>query len=265
MHPFEDLIVPENGVGIHWFGQNSFGLKDPAGTIVQVDPYYPRARLAERFVHTRPPLNEESLRTDYILLTHNHGDHTCLESIDRIRAVYPKVRYVGPVESGQSLQEAGIPAFHFTTVAAGNQASMGTMKVHALWSKPPDGLPGDDIPAPDVQHLGYVVEAGQVRIYISGDAVNTFAEHESLLQPIRDLQPDIGFLTTHPDEGEFPFFEGSAKIAVELGLKAAAPAHYGCFVSRDYDPRVWASHLPAEGPEALIIPYNQSVVYVPGS
>ena len=68
-------------------------------------------------------------------------------------------------------------------------------------------------------HLGYVVDAGGVRVYISGDPVNTFAEHEALLAPIRDLKPDIGLLTNHPSEGEFPFFAGSAKMASALDLK----------------------------------------------
>ena len=94
------------------------------------------------------------------------------------------------------------------------------------------------------------------------ELVNTFAEHDSLLDPIRQLQPSIGFLTNHPTEGEFPFFEGSCKTAASLGLKAATPAHYGCFVTRDYDPREWASHL-SDDTEPLIIAYNQSVIYAP--
>ena len=79
MHPFEDIRVAAGTVGIHWFGQSSFALKDSQGTIVQVDPYFPRERPAERYVHPRPPLHEAALRTDFILLTHNHGDHTCIE------------------------------------------------------------------------------------------------------------------------------------------------------------------------------------------
>ena len=108
-------------------------------------------------------------------------------------------------------------------------------------------------------HLGYVVETDGVRVYISGDPVNTFAEHEALLSPIRDLEPDIGLLTNHPSEGEFPFFAGSAKMASVLGLKAAVPAHYACFVARNYDPVEWAAGL--QGVEPLVIPYNQSAVY----
>ena len=135
---------------------------------------------------------------------------------------------------------------------------IGSMNAHAVWAKPPDGLPEDEINPPDVTHLGYVLEAGNARVYISGDPVNTFGDHGGL-HYVRQLKPDIGLLTTHPDEGEFPFFEGSAKIASALSLKAAVPAHYYCFVRRNYDPTKWARHL--SGVDPLIIPYNQSVIY----
>lgn len=263
MHPFEDIAVPDDGVGIHWFGQSTFGLKHPDGTIVQIDPYYPHDRPAERFIYPCPPLDESTLRTDYVLLTHDHGDHTCIESLLRIHEAYPEVRFVGPPESVEHMVQSGLPEDRMTAVTAGDTAGMGSMTAHAVWAKPPDGLPEDDIAPPDVQHLGYVVEVGQTRVYISGDPVNTFAEHETLLAPVRSLKPDIGFLTNHPTEGEFPFFEGSSKIAVELGLKTATPSHYECFVTRNYDPQAWASNLPSQGPEPLIIGYNQSVVYVP--
>ena len=263
MHPFEDLSVGPVTVGIHWFGQSSFALKDHAGTVAQIDPYFPRERPADRFIHPRPPLHEESLRTDYILLTHDHGDHTCIESIKRIRGAYPDVRYVGPEESARRLAEAGIPDDHFTVVSAGARVELGTMSVHAVWAKPPEGVPEDEIAPPDVAHLGFVVDAGDVRVYVSGDPINTFADHEELLQPIRELNPDIGLLTNHPSEGEFPFFDGSSRMAVELGLKTVVPAHYACFVARNYDPAEWGSHLPGGGPVALIIDYNQSAIYVP--
>ena len=102
MHPFESLVVREGTVGIHWFGQSTFGLKDAQGTIVQVDPYYPHERPADRFIHARPPLHEASLHTDFVLLTHDHGDHTCTESIARIAAAYPAVQIVGPARASSA-------------------------------------------------------------------------------------------------------------------------------------------------------------------
>ena len=260
MHPFEDLIVPASSVGIHWFGQSSFGLKNGKGTIIQVDPYYPHERPADRFIHTRPPLDEATLTTHFVLLTHDHGDHTCIESINRILAAFPNVKFIGPPESGQNMRDSNIAAKNIVSVTAGDTTTMGSMTVNVVWAKPPGGVAQDNIESPDVQHLGYVVDMGDVRIYISGDPINTFANHEFLLSPIRRLEPDIGLLTNHPTEGEFPFFDGSAKTAVELGLKTAVPAHYACFVERNYDPHEWASHLPPDGPKPLIIGYNQSVV-----
>lgn len=259
MHPFEDLIVPEGAVGIHWFGQSSFALKTPSGAIVQIDPYFPRLRPADRFIHPRPPLEESTLTTDYVLLTHHHGDHTCVESLLRLNAAFAGLIYLGPQESIQALEQAGLN--NLRTVAAGEQLHLADLTVHVVYAKPPQGDPAAGIAPPDVTHLGFVVDTGAVTVYISGDPIHTFGDHDELLQPIRDLKPDIGLLTTHPTEGEFPFFAGSAKIVRALGLKAAVPAHYACFVKRTYDPGQWAAQI--HGVQPLIIPYNQAVVYQP--
>jgi len=253
--------VPQGRVGIHWFGQSSYALQDPDGTIVQVDPYFPRERPADRFVHADPPLDESELKTDYVLLTHDHGDHTCMESLLRIREGFPDCRYVGPPESVSRLAEGGIPTDLLSEVTAGDSVETGTMKATAVWAKPMTGDPAADIKPPDVQHLGYVVEAGPIRVYISGDPINTFADHDELIDPIAELKPHIGLLTTHPTEGEFPFSAGSIETALKLGLAAAVPSHYSCFVSRDYDPGEWAAMFPEQGPEPIIIEYDGSIVF----
>ena len=263
MHPFTDLSVPENTVGIHWFGQSTFALKHSDGTVIQVDPYYPHDRPSETFIHPNPPLDESTLRTDFVLLTHDHGDHTCIESLRRIQDAFPDVRFVGPKESVDHMIDSGFSADKVVAVTAGDSADMGSCTAYTVWAKPPEGLPQDDIAPPDVQHLGYVVDMGGVKVYVSGDPVNTFANHEALIQPVKSLAPDIGLLTNHPNEGEFPYFDGVARIATSLGLRSAVPAHYGCFTGRNYDPADWAAHLPNDGPKPLIIGYNQSVVYRP--
>jgi L-ascorbate metabolism protein UlaG (beta-lactamase superfamily) len=261
MHPFNTLAVAENTVGIHWFGQSTFALKHPDGTVVQIDPYYPHDRPGDRFMHPEPPLDESTLRTDFVLLTHNHGDHTCIESLQRIHAAFPQCRFMGPPESVVNMVQNGIPERLIKEITAEDVATLGPMTAHVVWAKPPQGAPGDGIKPPDVQHLGFVVEIGTVRVYISGDPINTFSKYEELIRPIADLQPDIGFLTNHPSEGEFPFFEGSVDMALRLGLSAVVPTHYQCFVKRNYDPHQWAAHFPEDGPEPIIIPYNEAIVY----
>lgn len=261
MHTFESLNVLQGRIGIHWFGQSSFALKDASETIVQFDPYYPSERPTDRFVHAEPPLDESSLKTDFVLLTHDHGDHTCMESLLRIYQAFPACRFVGPPESVRRMAEGGIPESQSTEVTAGDSVELGSLKASAVWAKPPGGDPTADIKPSDVQHLGYVLEAGAIRAYVSGDPINTFAEHDDLINPIAELKPHIGFLTTHPNEGEFPFFAGSIETALKLGLEAAVPSHYNCFVTRDYDPNEWAAMFPEHGPEPIVIPYNQSIVY----
>ncbi len=261
MHPLDQLAVPSGHVGIHWFGQSSFAIKDDKGSIVQIDPYFPLERPPERFIQAQPPLDEATLPTDVVLLTHDHGDHTCVESLLRIHQAYPNAKFVGPPESIANMVRNGIPQEQTTSVAAGDEVDLGTMRAYAVWAKPPGGAPEDGIAPPDVTHLGYVIEASGIRIYVSGDPINTFAEHDELLEPIAALKPEIGFLTTHPDEGEFPYFDGSALIAKKLDLKTAVPAHYACFVKRTYDPAEWAGVVQASGTETIIIAYNDNIVY----
>lgn len=92
---------------------------------------------------------------------------------------------------------------------------------------------------------------------------NTFAEHDELPTPIARFKPDIGLLTTHPTEGEFPFFARSVTTAVNLDLDEAVPAHDACFVKRTYDPPAWIAEFPEKGPKPVIIPQNEAVVFAP--
>jgi len=254
--------VPQGSVGIHWFEQNSYAIKDSHGTIALVDPYFPHKRPAETFVHSEPPLDESQLQTNYVLLTHSHGDHTCSETLGRIHESWPEATYVGPKESIEKiLKETKIDANHTITIAAGETAQLGTMTAHTVYGKPPGGDPKANINPPDVTHLGYVVEAGDVTLYFSGDEINTFADLNDLVEPVAALHPDIGFITMHPTEGEFPFVDGSIKMAQRIGLKAIVPAHYSCFVKRDFDPQEWANEFPSDGPKPLIIPPNSHIIY----
>ena len=268
VHSFAELAVPQGSVGIHWFEQNSYAVKDSQGTIIQIDPYFPHDRPADRFVHSEPPLDESQLPTHYVLLTHSHSDHTCSETLSRIHKSWPEARYVGPRESIEKiLKQTEIDADHMAIIAAGGAVELKTMTAHAVYAKPPGGDPEAGIRPPDVTHLGYVVEAGEVRLYFSGDEINTFANLDDLVDPVADLHPDIGFITTHPTEGEFPFFDGSIKMAKRIGLKAVVPAHYACFVKRDYDPQEWAAQwgwtaqFPQGGPKPMIIPPNSHIIY----
>lgn len=264
MHPFAKLAIPKGSVGIHWFEQNSYAVKDSHSTIVLIDPYFPHNRPPDVFVHPEPPLDESQLPINFVLVTHAHSDHTCSETLSRIRKYWQGSIFIGPKESiDQILRETNTNEQHTKTVSSGESFKIGTMIGYAVYAKPPQGDPKSGINPPDVTHLGYIIEADGIRLYFSGDEINTFADIDDLVKPIADLHPDIGFITMHPTEGEFPFFEGSIKMAKRIGLKTVVPAHYSCFVKRDFDPNKWVEAFPADGPKPLIIPPNSHIIYKP--
>lgn len=263
MHPLTSITVPEGKVAIHWFEQSAYAIKDAAGTVLMVDPYFPANRPADRFTHTTSPHDESTLKVDYVLVTHDHLDHTCPESLERIYQSFPETRFVGPEESAKKLADTtSIPSENVILIGPGETRELGTMSATGVYAKAPEGDPEREIKPPDVTHLGYVVKAGGLGLYFTGDLFNSFPERDDLIRAVAELKPEIGFLTNHPTEGEFPFFEGSARMAQKIGLKHAVPAHYECFVSRNYDPNEWASHFPEDSPtRPLIIPWNSQIIY----
>jgi len=262
VHPFVNLSVPAGTVAIHWFEQSSFALKNSAGKIALIDPYFPHERPAERFVHSAPPVQESDLPADLVILTHDHLDHTHAETLQRVKAANPAVQMIGPIESIRRIvNEVGLSEAQTTIVAAGDTVTAADFTLHAVYAKPPAGDPAAGIKPPDVTHLGYVVVSGERRLYFTGDPINTFADHDDLTEAVATLQPALGFMTTHPTEGEFPFFPGSVKMARRCGVQYAVPVHRSCFVKRDYDPTIWAGHFSPTDPKPVIIPHNSQILF----
>ena len=259
-HPFLRRPVPAGNLGIHWFEQSSLAIKLPGGALIQVDPYFPRDRPADRFIHPRSPLDEASLATQVVLLTHSHGDHTHPETLQRLLSANPDCLAIGPPEALQVVSET-VPGARTQEISAGGQTIAAGLEVHAVYAKPPEGDAAARITPPDVTHLGYVLVAEGVRVYVSGDPINTFADHPALVGSVRTLAPQLGFLTCHPVEGEFPFFEGCARMAAAVGLRHAVPVHRDCFVKRTFDPAPWAAVVGEHGIQTILMPRDSAITY----
>jgi L-ascorbate metabolism protein UlaG (beta-lactamase superfamily) len=119
VHPLAELQISPGSVGIHWFEQNAYALRSAQGTIVLIDPFFPHHRPPERFIRPGPPVRESELPTDYVLLTHDHMDHTNPETIARIHAAWPEAQYVGPEDAvARVLSQTKVDKAHTTAIAA---------------------------------------------------------------------------------------------------------------------------------------------------
>ena len=256
-------VVPAGRLALHWYGQNSYAVKSPGGVLILVDPYFPHERPAAQFIHPQPPVEEADLALDAVLLTHDHGDHAHPETLRRIADSNSQTLFIGPADVAQSMiKDRIVGEDRFATVVAGGQHRVGDLSIYAVYTKPPAGDPASGISVDPAIHLGYVIACASVRLFITGDCIRTFVELDELVEPVKALAPQIGLITTHPTEGEFPLFAGSLEMARRLGLRIAFPSHYDCFVDRTFDPREWAAYFEGSGIEARIMAYN-SCVYVP--
>jgi L-ascorbate metabolism protein UlaG (beta-lactamase superfamily) len=247
----------ESKILLQWYGQSSFSITTATETVM-IDPYFPLWRPDSEFIHRESPLAEETLKVDAVFVTHDHRDHNCPESQLRFFHKNNDLKIYGTKESVLRMLRSRLPSSQCKTLTAGQTVVLRDLSFHAVYAKPPEGDPGAGIPPPDVIHLGFVVETPKGNLYFSGDPINNFAENDELVNPVAKYKPEYAFITTHPDEGEFPFFDGAWKLAQKIGAQLVMPCHRECFVKRTYDPSLF-SNIQPPSLHTLLIPYNTSM------
>lgn len=152
---------------------------------------------------------------DFILLTHNHGDHQELASINRIRKP-GTVIYSSP---------AGVPALTTALAAAGvtiNAVTPGQR--FTIGGVEVETVPMYNLVRPNPGHprvmnyVGYVLNVGGVRVYASGDTER--------IPEMRTFSVDVALL---PLGQGFTMLrvQDAVDAALDLQARIAIPYHYG--------------------------------------
>jgi L-ascorbate metabolism protein UlaG (beta-lactamase superfamily) len=245
---------------LHWLGQAGFVLRLPApsGPTILIDPYLSdfladkyRGR---RFDHVRmmpAPIEARDLPpVDLVLCTHRHSDHMDPWTLPVIAECSPACRFVVPGPEADHAVEVGVPANRLVPAAPGFRLEL---------------LPGFTVrPIPSAhealevdehgnsRYLGYVLEAGDVRLYHSGDCI-PFPGQAGILERLRI---DVALLpvngrdperSDHGVPGNFTWSEALA-LCVAAGIPSLIPHHFGMFAFNTVDP--WT--LPP-GPPAISV------------
>jgi Predicted Zn-dependent hydrolases of the beta-lactamase fold len=223
-----------------YYGHSSVGLQ-LEGASVLFDPFIsPNPQAAQ--------IDINSLKPDYILLSHAHDDHVAdvvaiqKNSNAKVLAVVETAMWV----NRQDIPESDIIPFNFGGTV---QTSFGTVKmVYALHTNvAPDGQYAG-VPA------GYVLQSGGKKIYFAGDTALTM--EMKLLEP---LGLDWAFL---PIGGHFTMDVDDAIIACGfINCKNVVGIHYNTFppitidtaeAKRKFTEAGLNLHLPGIGEELTL-------------
>lgn len=230
-----------------WLGQHTFIVK-AGGHVFYLDPWF--ADWESR--QTRSLLKAEMDHpADFALVTHGHGDHLCPETLRGLAKSSPKTLFISPrTEAERMKTEAGIPEERLFPLSAGESLERDGVKITAIKSKHEFF---DEHPQLGFPYLGYVVEAGGVTFYHSGDTImydgllptlQKWPRFDALFLPIngRDAERYLSGCI-----GNFTYQE-AVELAGELHPGVVVPSHYDMFIGNQEDPSKFVRYLEAKFP-----------------
>ena len=203
------MIEPSSaGTHVWWLGQSGF-LLGCEGRHLLVDPYLSDSLTAKYegtetpHVRMRPRVvaPEQLAYVDVVLSTHGHTDHLDAETLRAVGA--PVVAPARIVELARERSGGEV-----TGVSEGETVEAAGFRVTAV----PAEHPGEHC-------VGYLIEAGDHRLYHSGDT--------AWVDPgVRGV--DVAFL---PINGKLGNLDGpdAARLAQTVGAALAVPCHFGMF------------------------------------
>lgn len=222
---FPDMGSQENplrAISLKWLGQAGFVISSSNGTSIAFDPYL--SDLCEREVGLArlvpAPQPAQSLRVDFVLVSHSHPDHLDLDAAAALAA--NGARFVAPPSCTARLAELSVEA-----IEAHPQQRLGFDDLVITPIKARHMVA--EAPTPDA--VGYVVELDGHRIYHSGDT-----EYDRSLLDAASLGPlSVAMICMNGSGGNMDVVEASF-LASRLAPDLAIPMHFGMWERDGYGP-----------------------------
>ena len=225
----------ESGVHLWWLGQSGF-LVSHAGRHLLLDPYLSDS-LTRKYADTDTPHVRISRRViaperlafaDVVTSSHNHTDHLDAETLAPI--VGAGAELIVPAANREfAAQRLGREPD--VALAHGERAEIAGFALEAVPASHPELAP---------EYAGYLVRAGGVTLYHSGDTLR-FAGMEKRLPA-----PDAALLPINGRLGNMGAAD-AARCAHAIGARTAIPCHYDMFAFNTADPAEFVAECELVG------------------
>lgn len=233
--------------GILWLGHASFFIR-LNGKSILVDPIFGTPPLVTRFVDVPSPL-EKIRRVDYVLLSHDHRDHTDETTLRQIAQQFPNAMFLAGLGGEDILNEWKTVTNQVRTAGWFQRFDTGDsdLSFHFVpvrhWSR--RGLLDTN------RRLwgGFVIESSKTTMYFGGDS--GYGRH---YRQVGELFPQIDYFLIGIGAYEPRWFmepvhnspDEALKAFRDSGAKTLIPMHYGTFDLSDEPPNTPLKTMKAE-------------------
>ena len=235
----DELNVPRGMLALGALGQSGFAIK--AGqTIAYIDPYLSDSFAGIGGPSRRIPIVVEPgsvTHADVILCTHEHIDHTDVDTLVPLAAASPSAPIAGSIQSRDMLAQAGVAADRIQTPTLGQTLTFGDFTVTPV----PAAHYDYEVDAEGHSRwMGFVVEANGVTLYHAGDTILV----PELIEAISRYRLDLALL---PVNGRDYFREQQdivgnlspreiAHLCRQLAPRVLIPIHNDLFAENRVNP-----------------------------
>lgn len=202
---------------IVWLGQAGF-LLEKSGKTILIDPYLSNScALANPKSDRRTPLDESYLkiRPDVILLTHEHADHTDMQTLSHYLPGDGDVLVLAAGNAWSKVRALG-GENNYVRFRPGSSWTYGDITFTAV--------PAEHS---DPESIGIIVDDGQKKYYFTGDTLYSERIFPRLPQNLHAV-----FLPIN-GKGNNMNAEDAVRFAMKTGAKYSVPMHFGMFDSLD--------------------------------
>ena len=257
-----ELPLADGGVGLNWLGQAGFALR-AGGTTALIDPFLSPCE-GRRYESGLQPARAE--RVDLVLCTHEHVDHFDASSAPAIASASPGAVFVVPTPIVDMVTEAGIAPDRVVGVQPGDDVELAGVRIrpvaamHGVTMEDAYGF-GEELSGGLVRFLGFVLDAGGVRLYHAGDTIG----FDGMASALRDLAIDVALLPINGRDAEREargivgnLSEGeAATLARDVGVSLLIPMHYDLFEGNRGYPARLLDHVDRDAPAPVLVPVRE--------